>query len=249
MIDFELNESEGVVVFYPEQEHGLSEADFEQLTTAIDGYLKDHEFLNGLIIVTKTFPGWENLKAFSSHLKFVHEHHKKIQKVAVVSDSALLSAAPHLAHYFVSAKIRHFDSAELAQAKKWVATAEQSRGHFVILDDYPGDVVALRAEGTIERRDYEELLIPEIEKQIEKNGKVKLLMWFGEEFEGYSAGAMWEDTWFGTKHLADFKRIAVVSDVSWIRHSVKLFAPLIPAQTQLFANADIESAKEWISEN
>ena len=249
MIDFELNESEGLAIFYPEQEHGLSEADFEQLTTAIDGYLKDHKTLNGLIIVTKSFPGWENLKAFSSHLNFVHDHHKKIRKVALVSDSALLSAAPHLARYFVSAKIRHFDASEVDQAKTWVASVDEPGGRFIVLDDYPDDVIAFRAEGTIERKNYEELLIPEVEKQIEKHGKIKLLMWFGEKFEGYSAGAMWEDAWFGTKHLAEFKKVAVVSDVSWLRHSVKLFAPLIPGQTQLFANADIESAKEWISEN
>ena len=93
---------------------------------------------------------------------------------------------------------------------------------------------------------------------------------FGVKYVTISLAHMVEKDWTGTiervaeagkvaatkgltftyhNHDAEFKKIAVVSDVSWIRHSVKLFAPLIPGQTQLFANADIDSAKEWISEN
>jgi len=119
----------------------------------------------------------------------------------------------------------------------------------VLLDGYPDDVVALRAEGTITREDYEEVLIPAAEGRIAAKGKIKLLYWCGSEFEGFSAGAMWDDAWFGMKHLANFSKIAVVSDVAWLRQSVKLFAPLIPAPLQVFQNAEIDQAKHWISED
>lgn len=249
MLQFKLDENEGVAVIYPEQKQGLSEEDFRRLTATIDSYLRDHNDLRGLVIVTEKFPGWDSLKAFSSHLKFVQDHHQKIQKIALVSDSSLLSAAPHLARYFVEAKIRHFDFSDIEQAKSWTASEKDSRGQFTSLEGLPEDVIAFRAEGTIEREDYEKTLIPTIERKLDTNKKIKLLLWFGDEFKGYSAGAMWDDAWFGTKHLADFSKIAVVSDVNWLRHSVKLFAPLIPAQIQLFANADIDAAKVWISED
>ena len=42
MIRVDLNESEGVAVVQPEQMHGLSEGDFNQLTDRIDAYLNDH---------------------------------------------------------------------------------------------------------------------------------------------------------------------------------------------------------------
>lgn len=249
VIQFEFDEKEGVAVVYPEQKHGLSEDDFRQLTSEIDRYLSDHNELRGLVIVTKSFPGWNSLKAFTSHLKFVHDHHQKIRKVALASDSSLLSAAPHLARHFVKARIRHFDSSDIDQAKSWAASEEDSLGQFTPLEGLPEDVVAFRAEGTIDRKDYEETLIPTVERKLDTHEKIKLLIWFGDKFEGYSAGAIWDDAWFGTKHLADFSKIAVVSDVNWLRHSVKFFAPLIPAQIQLFLNADLDAAKIWISED
>jgi hypothetical protein len=47
-------------------------------------------------------------------------------------------------------------------------------------------------------------------------------------------------------HLGDFSKIAVVSDIEWVRQSVKLFAPFMPAPVQIFHNSDIENANLWI---
>ena len=249
MIHSELNEAAGVAIIRPEQMHGVSKADFRQLTDLIDRYLKDHDTLCGLIIASQEFPGWEDLIAFISHIRFIRNHHRSIQKVALVSDSQLLSAAPNLINHFVSAKIRNFPFSDIEQAKMWAASIEVRSGNFLKLDGYSDNVVAFRAEGTITRDDYEETLIPEVEKKIKANGKVKLLYWCGEGFKGFSAGAMWDDARFGLMHLGDFLKIAVVSDIEWVRQSVKLFAPLIPAPVQVFHNADIENANHWIEED
>lgn len=45
-----------------------------------------------------------------------------------------------------------------------------------------------------------------------------------------------------------FSKLAFVSDIGWLRESVKLFGPLLPAPVQVFANADIEKAKAWIED-
>ena len=249
MIRVDLNEAEGVAIIRPEQMHGLTESDFKQLTDRIDHYLEDHEILRGLVIVAESFPGWEDFKAFCSHVRFVRDHHRAIRKVALVSDSRLLSAAPYLVDHFVNATIRHFAFADIEQAKAWAASEEASTGHFVILDGYPDNVVAFRAEGVITRDDYEETLIPIVQESISARGQVKLLYWCGDEFKGFSAGAMWDDARFGLTHLGDFSKIAVVSDIEWVRQSVKLFAPSVRAPVQVFHNTDIEDAKRWIAED
>jgi hypothetical protein len=248
MIHTDLDEATGVAVIRPEQMHGLSEVDFKQLTDLIDHFLEDHDTLHGLVIVARKFPGWKDFKAFTSHIRFIRDHHKAIRKIALVSDSRLLSAAPYLADHFVSAKVRHFAFADIEHAKAWVASEDVRSGRFSILDGYPDNVVAFRAEGVITREDYEETLIPLIEERISARGKIKLLYWCGEEFEGFSAGAMWDDARFGLTHLGDFSKIAVVSDIAWVRQSVKLFAPLMRAPVQVFHNADIEDAKCWLAE-
>ena len=60
---------------------------------------------------------------------------------------------------------------------------------------------------------------------------------------------MWDDARFGLTHLGDFSKIAVVSDIEWLRQSVKLFGPLIPAPGQVCYKAGIEDAKHWITED
>lgn len=249
MINVELNEADGIAIIRPETLSGLSEADFKKLTDVIDGYLKDHDELRGLIIVAESFPGWTDFKAFTSHFDFVRDHQKHVRKVAVVSDSSFLSAAPHLIEHFVKAKVRTFDAGALDAAKAWVKEVDMPTGRFEILDGYPDNVIAFRAVGEITRENYEETLIPLAEEKIKAHKRIKLLYWIGEGFEKFSAGAMWDDARFGLTHLGDFSKIAVVSDVEWLRQSVKFFAPLIPAPVQVFHNAEIEDAKRWISEN
>ncbi len=49
------------------------------------------------MICAKTFPGWESFGALVSHLRFVKIHHRKIARIAAVTDSELLKIMPHIA--------------------------------------------------------------------------------------------------------------------------------------------------------
>ena len=42
----------------------------------------------------------------AAHLRFVRDHHKRVRKIAVVTDSKLGSVAEHLASHFVAAQIK-----------------------------------------------------------------------------------------------------------------------------------------------
>ena len=119
-------------------------------------------------------------------------------------------------------------------------------GSFEILDGYPADVVAISAHGRITRTDYEKVLMPLVEARVKAEGKVKLLYVLGTDFEGVSAGAAWDDAKLGFLHMADFARIAVVTDVEWIRLGLKMFAPLIRCPVHLFHTGETEVAKAWI---
>ena len=55
----------------------------------------------------------------------MNEHHKKIRKVAMVSDSKILTIGPKIAAHFVSAEVRHFGYDELEVAKKWIMDDEE----------------------------------------------------------------------------------------------------------------------------
>lgn len=226
---------------------GLSKDDFDELTNRFNAYVNQNDTIPNLIIHSPGFPGWDSFAAMKQHLKFVENHHKLIRKIAFVSDSRSLSIFPTLASHFVSARLRRFSEDQLDAAKKWVASTEDETGGFTIINNLPDDVLGVQARGKITARDYDETLVPHIERMLKDHKKVKLLFHAGSDFEGYSTGAMWDDAKLGVMHLTDFDKVAIVSDVGWVRHGTKLFAPLFPAQFHLFSNDELDEAKAWIS--
>src|SRR5215212_424098 len=105
MIEHELH-PEGILVLRPAGR--LEAADFEKVAQEIDPYIEANGKLHGLLLDAESFPGWKDFAALVAHLRFVRDHHRKIEKVAVVSDSTFLTVAPRVASHFVQADLRHF---------------------------------------------------------------------------------------------------------------------------------------------
>jgi len=118
MIHYELLRERGVLTLKPEG--ALRAEDFVALAGTVDPYIEQHGELNGLMIEAGSFPGWKDFAALVSHLRFVRDHHRRIRRIAVVSDSKLLALAPKLASHFVSAEVRTFDVADRAAALAWL---------------------------------------------------------------------------------------------------------------------------------
>jgi hypothetical protein len=55
-----------------------------------------------------------------AHFRFIRDHHRKIEKLAVVSDSSFLTVAPNFASHFVQAEIRHFPPSRRDEAVAWL---------------------------------------------------------------------------------------------------------------------------------
>lgn len=120
MMDSELLADQAVLVLAPSGP--LAAADFTRLAAIVDPYIAQHGRLRGLMIHTRGLPGWEDFAAFVSHLRFVRDHHRRIERVAAVTDSGLLAALPRIAGHFVAAEVRHFDYADRDAALHWLAT-------------------------------------------------------------------------------------------------------------------------------
>ncbi|MEZ4703974.1 MAG: STAS/SEC14 domain-containing protein [Bdellovibrionota bacterium] len=95
---------------------------FGVLTEQVDSWIEKNGKLNGLVIQTKTFPGWKNLGSLIGHIVFVHNHHTSIKKVALCGDGVLLELGPALAKHFVHAQVQHFTYQQVEQAKQWAAS-------------------------------------------------------------------------------------------------------------------------------
>jgi len=98
----------------------LSKTDFDGASAIIDPFIESEGDLNGLIISTRAFPGWDSFQAFHSHLTFVKEHHRKIPRIAFVTDSVISNFAEAIASHFVSAEIKAFAYKDTDKAREWI---------------------------------------------------------------------------------------------------------------------------------
>ena len=119
MIKSELMKDKGVLIVSPVGP--LTASDFERLAGEIDPYIEENGALHGLMIHAESFPGWKDFAALVSHLKFVRDHHRKIEKVAAVTDGGFLAIMPSVVDHFVNAEVRHFAFEDKAKALEWLA--------------------------------------------------------------------------------------------------------------------------------
>ena len=115
-----------------------------------------------------------------------------------------------------------------------------------IVEGFPDNVVGILAKGEVTRKDYLEVVIPAIEKALKRNAKVRLYYELGSEFTGIDLGAEWEDFKIGIEHLSRWERVAVVTDVAWIRHAVDAFRFLMPGEFRVFTTGQTSEARKWI---
>jgi hypothetical protein len=118
MLRFELLKDAGILVVEPR--HALTADDFHAVARAIDPYIEERGKLGGLLVDAPSFPGWDSFGALLQHLKFVRDHHRKIDRVAALTDNEFLKIAPRIAEHFAHPEIRVFPRAEREQAMVWL---------------------------------------------------------------------------------------------------------------------------------
>jgi hypothetical protein len=105
----------------------LRAQDFDALAVAADAWIETHGKLHGLVLHAHEFPGWENLAGFFRHIRFVRDHHRKVERIALVADGKLVTLAPSLAEHFVVAEIRAFAADQLDAAIAWASNPKLPR--------------------------------------------------------------------------------------------------------------------------
>ncbi|MDA3934171.1 MAG: STAS/SEC14 domain-containing protein [Gammaproteobacteria bacterium] len=119
MIRHSLDKTNSILLVAPDAP--LQKSDFDEIASVIDPFIASSGSLSGLIIDASSFSGWGNFAAMVSHFRFVHDHHQRISKLALVTDSAVLGhVAEHLAEHFVAAEIRRFPAGQVQPAKQWI---------------------------------------------------------------------------------------------------------------------------------
>jgi hypothetical protein len=115
-----------------------------------------------------------------------------------------------------------------------------------LIDGLPDNVIGFEAIGEVTADDYKSAIDPAVDSALESHDDVRFLYVLGDEFRGYSGGAMWEDAKVGFSHWSKWTRIALVTDNEAYRDGFKAFAWMIPCDTKAFSLAERDDAETWI---
>ena len=111
------------------------------------------------------------------------------------------------------------------------------------LADLPPGVIGFEVGGTIHTDDYRDVVLPAVQRAAAA-GEIRFVIVF-PEFHGMTGGAVWEDLKVGVEHFRAWKRIAVVTDIDWMRNVTGLFGWMTPGQVKVFPLAQRDEAIAW----
>lgn len=111
-----------------------------------------------------------------------------------------------------------------------------------------GNILILNATSKLTDQDYKEVLIPRLEAIIKEYGKARLLLDMGDDFHGWEAAALWDDTHFGLSHRNDFDKMGVIGGPKWVEWGLKIASVVISGDLKTFPASEREEALLWIQD-
>jgi hypothetical protein len=107
-----------------------------------------------------------------------------------------------------------------------------------------GKVLEVRLSGRLTREDYAKF-VPDSEELIRQYGKIRVLVVF-EDFDGWDAGALWEDIKWDARHFRDVERVALVGEKKWQKWMASICKPFTTGDVRYFEHWQVEDARDWL---
>ena len=109
MLNNELRRNKGIHV--PSSERRRAAAGFTTMARDVDAYAEKQGKSRGVLIHEEELRSWNDFGALLAQLQFIKQHHRQIEKVAVVADAGFATIIPFIASHFIQAQVKHFDHA------------------------------------------------------------------------------------------------------------------------------------------
>jgi hypothetical protein len=114
------------------------------------------------------------------------------------------------------------------------------------LPGFPAKVLAFACRGRVTKKDYETVFTPAVDATVEEQPAIRLYYEIGRGFAEFEPGALWQDFRVGMEHHWRWARIAIVTDLDWIRYTVEALRFLLPGQVCVYTTAETAAARGWI---
>ncbi len=112
-----------------------------------------------------------------------------------------------------------------------------------LIEGLPKNVVGISVRGRVTRQECHDILTPAVEKSLKWRDKMRLYYELNSRFPG----AAWDDLDLGIEHATRCERIAIVTDIAWVRLTVRAIRFLIPGEIRVFATIEAPEGRAWIA--
>ena len=93
--------------------------DFHQITPDVDSFISQHGKIR-LLIDVSSFHGWNNATALLRHIRFVKDHHQKVEQIAVVGARNWQHWVIGVVRLIVHPEVRAYDKSQQSEALRWI---------------------------------------------------------------------------------------------------------------------------------
>lgn len=108
--------------------------------------------------------------------------------------------------------------------------------------DSKARVVELTVSGRVTHADFEAIL-PKIEAELDR-GPLSLVEVI-DSFEGFDLDTLWQGMKFDVAHWSEFRRVAVVTDLTWFSPFTRMADALTRLQIKEFKRDQLDAARVW----
>ena len=112
-----------------------------------------------------------------------------------------------------------------------------------LIEGLPGNVVGIAVSGRLTMQDCQDVLVPAMQKSLKRHDKIRLYYELNSRFPG----AAWDELELGLEDLSRCERVAIVTDIGWVRLTIKALRFLIPGEIQVFATVRASEGRAWIA--
>ena len=115
------------------------------------------------------------------------------------------------------------------------------------INNLPANMVGFRAIGDVTKDDFTNVIIPQVNKLVEKTGKLNYLLVLEDSPKEWTAGAWLQDAMMGIKNLTTWNRAAMVTDSEGIKKFTDAFSLVVPGEFRGFDLSQLDEAINWVA--
>jgi hypothetical protein len=112
-----------------------------------------------------------------------------------------------------------------------------------LIEGLPNNIVGISVTGRVTKEECRDILAPAVQKSLRWRDNIRLYYELGSRFPGSG----WDDLDLGFEHASRCERTAIVTDIAWVRLTVKAIRFLIPGAIRVFATIETPQARAWIA--